>query len=103
MVKLRGVNIWPEALGEIATAHPKASEDYFVRAIREGNRDEMLISVVSPAPAREFPTIQQELEVMLKDALGLRVKAEVVEPGALDALTEINTSPKLKRFRDDRK
>jgi phenylacetate-CoA ligase len=103
MVKLRGVNIWPEALGEIATAHPKATEDYFVRAIREDNRDEMVVSVVSQAPASEFPAIQQELEVSLKDALGLRVKAEVVPPGAIDAWTEINTSPKLKRFRDDRK
>ena len=27
---------------------------------------------------------------------------DVVEPGALDAWTEINTSPKLKRFRDER-
>jgi len=102
MVKLRGVNIWPEALGEIATAHPKATEDYFVRAVREGNRDEMVVSVVSRASASEFATIAEELEVRLKDALGLRVKAEVVAPGALDAWTEINTSPKLKRFRDER-
>ena len=54
------------------------------------------------APASEYPEIQQELEERLKDALGLRVKAEVVAPGALDAWTEINTSPKLKRFRDER-
>ena len=102
MVKLRGVNVWPEALGEIATAHPKATEDYFVRAVRDGARDEMIISVVSQAPASEFETIRGELEASLREALGLRIQAEVVAPGALDAWTEINTSPKLKRFRDER-
>ena len=102
MVKLRGVNVWPEALGEIVTAHPRTTEDYFVRAVREGNRDEMIVHVVSQAPPSEFPEIQQELLERLKDGLGLRVKADVVEPGALDAWTEINTSPKLKRFRDER-
>ena len=30
------------------------------------------------------------------------ITAEVVAPGALDAWTEVGTSPKLKRFRDDR-
>ena len=32
----------------------------------------------------------------------MRIRAEVVAPGALDALTEVNVAPKLKRFRDDR-
>jgi hypothetical protein len=34
--------------------------------------------------------------------LGVRIAAEVVPPGALDAWTEVNVSPKLKRFRDER-
>ena len=102
MVKLRGVNLWPEALGEIATAHPKATEDYFVRARRSGNRDEMIISVVSQAPESEYETMRVELEAMLKERLGLRIQAEVVAPGAIDDWTEIHTAPKPKRFRDER-
>jgi phenylacetate-coenzyme A ligase PaaK-like adenylate-forming protein len=74
-----------------------------VRAVREGDRDEMIVSVASEAPAAEFPAIRAELEQSLKEELGLRIRAEVVSPGALDARTEIHTSPKPKRFRDERK
>ena len=34
--------------------------------------------------------------------LGLKISATVVLPGELDDLTEIHTSPKSKRFRDER-
>ncbi len=102
MVKLRGVNVWPEALGEIALRHPDVGDDWFVRAVREGDRDEMIIRVVSPAREADFPRIQREVAALLREELGLRIGAEVVPPGALDEWTEIHTSPKLKRFRDER-
>jgi len=37
-----------------------------------------------------------------KGWLGVRIKVDVVAPGALDAFTEAGVAPKLKRFRDDR-
>jgi phenylacetate-coenzyme A ligase PaaK-like adenylate-forming protein len=46
MVKLRGINVWPEAVGEIATAVEGVEPDYFVRAVRDGDRDELVVSVV---------------------------------------------------------
>jgi hypothetical protein len=42
------------------------------------------------------------VEARLKERLGVRIRAEVVAPGALDELTEVGAAPKLKRFRDDR-
>ena len=42
------------------------------------------------------------LETMLKEKVGVRFEVEVHPPGALDADTEIHTSPKPKRFRDER-
>ncbi|MAG30669.1 MAG: hypothetical protein CL908_07250 [Deltaproteobacteria bacterium] len=102
MVKLRGVNIWPEALGEVVMGHDETTEDYFVRAVRDDNRDEMIISVVTPAPESAFDTIRSDLEVLLKEKFGVKLGVEVVPPGALDAWTEIKTSPKPKRFRDER-
>ena len=102
MVKLRGVNIWPEALGEIATAHAETTEDYFVRAVRENNRDELVVSVASATGADSFERIAAELEAELKEKFGLKISARVVSPGALDGDTEIHTSPKPKRFRDER-
>ena len=102
MVKLRGVNVWPEALGEIVTLHPKATEDYFVRAVRRNDRDEMIVSVTSVADPAEYPQIAAELAETLKERLGLRFGVDVVAPGELDEWTEIHTSPKSKRFRDER-
>ncbi len=99
MVKLRGVNVWPEALGEIVTAHAQTTEDYFVRAVREGNRDEMIVCVTSPSPN---DGLRGELEALLKDKIGVKFTVEVSAPGSLDALTEIGKSPKPKRFRDER-
>jgi phenylacetate-CoA ligase len=102
MVKLRGVNVWPEAIGEIALDDPRLESDYFVRARREGNRDEMTIHVVSRAPESDRPEIAAAAEDRLKERFGVRIAVEVAAPGALDEWTELHTSPKPKRFRDER-
>jgi phenylacetate-CoA ligase len=102
MVKLRGVNIWPEAVGQIALSVPGVAPDWFVRAVRAENRDELVVSVVSERDPNEFAMIASAVEERLKERLGVRIAAEVVGPGGLDAWTEVNVSPKLKRFRDER-
>jgi phenylacetate-CoA ligase len=102
MVKLRGVNVWPEAVGEIALSVPGVAPDWFVRARREGRRDEMVVSVTSDADPATFDALAAAVEARLAERLGVKIRAEVVAPGALDAWTEVGTAPKLKRFRDDR-
>jgi phenylacetate-CoA ligase len=102
MVKLRGVNVWPEAVGEIALSVPGVAPDWFVRAVRVENYDELVVSVASDRDPDEFPAIAAAVEERLKERLGVRIASEVVRPGELDAWTEVNVSPKLKRFRDER-
>ncbi len=102
MVKLRGVNVWPEAIGELAMAVDGVAPDWFVRAVRRDGRDELIVSVVSERDASAFPVIADAVEQRLKERLGVRIAAEVVAPGALDAWTEVDVSPKLRRFRDER-
>lgn len=102
MVKLRGVNVWPEGVGEIAMSVPGVAPDWFVRAVRADNRDELIVSVVSDRDPSEFAAVGAAVEQRLKDRLGVRIAAEVVRPGALDDWTEVNVAPKLKRFRDER-
>jgi len=103
MVKLRGVNVCPEAVGDIAHEVEGATTDYFVRAVREGNRDELVVSVVSDADPSRYAAVQEAIEERLHARLGLKIRAEVVAPGAIDEWTEIHTSPKPKRFRDERR
>jgi phenylacetate-CoA ligase len=102
MVKLRGVNVWPEAVGEIAMSVPGVEPDWFVRAVRNGSRDELIVSVVSRRDPSEFGALASTVEDRLKERLGVKINADVVRPGALDALTEAGVSPKPKRFRDER-
>lgn len=102
MIKLRGVNVWPEAIGEVALDDPRLETDYFVRALREGDRDEMIVHVVTQAEDTVHESIAAEAAARLKDRLGVRIGVRVESPGALDAWTEIHTSPKPKRFRDER-
>ena len=102
MVKLRGVNVWPEALGAIVADVPGVSDDYFVRAHRSGNRDEITVSVASDTPAAEHGALADAVAKALHDVVGVKIGAEVVAPGALDPLTGFGTAAKLVRFRDDR-
>jgi len=39
---------------------------------------------------------------VLHQRFGVKIHAKVVPPGALDDDTELHTSPKPKRFRDER-
>jgi phenylacetate-CoA ligase len=102
MVKLRGVNIWPEGIGRVVTAVDGLSADYFVRATRSGGRDELTVSVVSDDTPDRWPAHQAVAETRLAEHFGVKVGVEVVAPGALDALTTSGSSPKPKRFVDDR-
>ncbi len=99
MVKLRGVNVWPEALGAIVGDVPGATNDYFVRAIREGNRDEVVVSVVGDVADDALPG---RIEAALKHAVGVRISATVCTAGALDRDTGFGSAAKLVRFRDER-
>jgi phenylacetate-CoA ligase len=102
MVKLRGVNVWPEALGDIARTVPGTTNDFFVRAVRRGNRDELILYVVSDRPTDSYAALSTEVGNRLRDRLGVSIGVEVVAPGSLDALTEVDIAAKLKRFRDER-
>ena len=103
MVKLRGVNVWPEAIGEVISDVPGVTEDFFCRAVRAGNRDEMIVMVASDAPADEFGAVAERVEDRIKEAMSVRMTAEVVGPGELDGLTGMASgAAKLVRFKDER-
>ena len=58
--------------------------------------------MVSELDASQHEELRRAVEQRLVEDLGVRIGCEVARPGELDAWTEINISPKLKRFRDER-
>ena len=102
MVKLRGVNVWPEAVGAILLEDERLGPDWFVRVVREGDRDEMVAHAVTGAEATQRKALASAAAARLKERLGLRIRVELAAPGALDVWTELRTAPKPKRFRDER-
>ncbi|HEY2429724.1 MAG TPA: hypothetical protein VGI06_12390 [Acidimicrobiales bacterium] len=96
------MNVWPEALGDAALEVAGATNDFFVRALRVDNRDELLLSVVSDRGPAAYPEVGAAVAEHLKQKFGVRIMVEAVAPGSLDALTGADVSPKLKRFRDER-
>ena len=105
MVKLRGINIWPEAAGAVATSGAGTTSDYFVRACRSNDRDSMVVSVCAADGAEEGGTerLVAAIEEQLHRRFGIRLGVEVVSPSRMDELTEVHSSPKPKRFRDERR
>jgi len=70
--------------------------------VREGQRDEMILSIVGDGDPADFDGTARAVQKRLGDVLGVAIRVDVVSPGSLDEWTEIATAPKPKRFRDER-
>jgi phenylacetate-CoA ligase len=102
MIKLRGLNIWPEDVGRVVCEDERVQPDWFVIVERRGNRDEMIVQVETKAPVADFEVLRSQLEDRLRAQLEIRVLVEPVAPGVTDDATGKGVVGKLRRIRDDR-
>jgi phenylacetate-CoA ligase len=103
MVKLRGTNIWPEAIGKVATDDERVTPEYFVIAERQGNRDEMCVQIESAVSGTdEALMVSEQIADRLRAQLGVRIEVELVAMGALEGPTGRVSQGKPKRFEDRR-
>ena len=102
MVKLRGLNIWPEDVGRVVCEDSRVQPDWFVVVERRGNRDEMIVRVETKAPAADYDALREHLEDRLRSQLDIKILVEPVAPGATDDATGKGVVGKLRRIRDDR-
>lgn len=107
MVKLRGVNIWPEAIGEAIKENPKVNGEYFcyverVKAEGQAERDEMTVLVEAKFKSTNYEELRMEVEELLKRKMGVRINVKVVDEDSLKPLTGYGFRAKLKRFEDRR-
>ena len=103
MVKLRGVNVFPEAVGAVVVADPRTNGEYVCVVERTGaeDREEMTVMIEVPA-ADDRAAVRRDFEQRFKEVLGVRVVVDAVERGATDRYTGTSTSSKIKRLIDRR-
>jgi phenylacetate-CoA ligase len=98
MIKLRGINIFPHAIGAIIENQPSLTGEYVCRVIKDitGRED---LSIILEARQDADATLIKEL---LRCGLGIDVRIEFVAPGQTAHLTQIETRQKPIRLIDER-
>jgi phenylacetate-CoA ligase len=103
MVKLRGVNVFPEAIGAIVSEDGRSNGEYV--CILESNaagREDMTVMVEILDPGVPRPDLESHLAARLKEALGVKLNVQAVGRGALDELTGLSRTSKIRRLIDKR-
>jgi phenylacetate-CoA ligase len=101
MVKIRGINVFPQALAPILEQRADFAGEFICTALRDAaGRDELVVSVEtrggrSAADAEPY-------KALLKRALGVEVQVELMAPKSLAPLTGIETRQKPVRLIDER-
>jgi phenylacetate-CoA ligase len=104
MVKLRGVNVFPEAIGAIVAEENRTTGEYvcIVDSVG-GGREDMTVQVETIDSEIDRNDLQACLVRRLKETLGVSIAVEVVGRGELDHLTGLSQTSKIKRLIDRRK
>jgi phenylacetate-CoA ligase len=103
MVKLRGVNVFPEAIGAVVVADARSNGEYFCFVDRVGAADvdrmDVWVEVLDDA---DRAACRADLERRLKEVLGVRVDVTPVGRGELDRYSGTSLSSKVRRVLDRR-
>jgi phenylacetate-CoA ligase len=104
MVKLRGVNVFPEAVGAALLEDDRSNGEFFcfVDRVGEAQADHMDVWVEMAGPGADKPAFRADFERRLKEVLGVKVQVTPVDKGALDQYTGTASTSKVKRLLDRR-
>ena len=105
MIKLRGANVFTEAIGVAVAADPRSNGEFFcvVERVGAAQTDEMTVMVEAIDPQRDRDVLKAEMEQRLKEVTGVRLTVSVHGKGELDPYTGSTQTTKLKRLLDKRK
>jgi phenylacetate-CoA ligase len=104
MVKLRGTNIFPEAVGALVAEHAAANGEYICVLERDAatGRDDMRVRFELKDASHPAGGVEQDLVVRIKEALGVKLVLQAAAPGELSPLTGLSSTSKIKRLIDAR-
>lgn len=96
MVKLRGINIYPQGIGAILSGQFAETNGEYVCLVSEGEgRAEMTVRV---EVTTEDVELSDRMSELLKERLGVQISVETVAPGGTAALTELESRQKPLRL-----
>lgn len=100
MVKIRGINIFPQAMGPILEEDPLFAGDFICKVVRDdAGRDEFIVMAET---RDQSETVEQSFQELLKKRIGIAPVVKLVEPGALAKLTQTEVRQKPIRLIDER-
>ncbi|WP_296719915.1 phenylacetate--CoA ligase family protein [Erythrobacter sp.] len=98
MVKLRGINVFPHAIGAIIENRPDLTGEYVCHLRRDASqKDHMTVTLESRGGSDPG-----ELAELLRRGLGVEVEVALAAPGETASATEIDTRQKPLRLIDKR-
>ena len=100
MIKLRGTNVFPEAVGALLAEQPQVNGEYvcIVEDSGENQEEKMTVKFEVQASASNVAQIEKEFALRLKESLGVKLLVQAVEVGSLDPLTCLSSQSKIKRL-----
>ncbi len=103
MIKLRGVNVFPEAVGALVAEDARCTGEYFCLVERSGEagREDMTV-MVELRDAADAILVQASLDRRFKEGLGVKCIVRPVARGELDSHTGVAQTSKIKRVLDRR-
>jgi len=105
MVKLRGVNVFPEAIGALVAGDARSTGEFFciVDRVGEAGHDEMTVMVEVVDDSVDPQAFRQDLERRFHAVLAVRVLVKLASRGELDQYTAVSQVTKANRLLDKRK
>ena len=96
MVKLRGVNVYPQGVGAILSGQfAETTGEYVCIVSDEGGRTGMTVQVEVRSG---LDGLRERMEELLKSRLGVQIAVEPVPPGATTGLTQLESRQKPLRL-----
>lgn len=102
MVKLRGINVYPTAIGTLLDERPEATGEYICRVRRHGSRDEMTVVLEVRSDVHDLSETSANLRAFLRQRLGVEIGVDLVGPGETASLTLVEQRQKPIRLIDER-
>ena len=81
MIIVRGVNVYPSNVEHALLSVPDAAPHYQLVVDREGTMDELTVQCEPARPDGDIARLQTAVERVLREQLGIRVRADVLEHG----------------------